>query len=258
MSYPPTPPDVEYSVTAEHIPWWSLNPATQQSDQQFTDEASQYNQNTALYNDIAPESLIHSGFGQFDTAHLELIPRRNTYPLYPVPPQLSHESSPLEYSQHSQLEFSYHEDFMQLPFEQQSLHTEFNHGYMSPPTTTTGSPTIGFPVFSTDVQPCKPETTNEFHLNERVESSIYIPRSPQVEVPENPLTCSLCFANFNGYYQKGNLKRHIKSCHPEYLLRAGEALPDKKKLQCMVCAMTFKRSDARKKPRVEGPQGALS
>ncbi|KAL5458473.1 hypothetical protein PMIN07_006195 [Paraphaeosphaeria minitans] len=52
-----------------------------------------------------------------------------------------------------------------------------------------------------------------------------------------------CKSKFTGEYQKGNLKRHLKSNHPELL----ESPADLEKLKCSLCPQSFKRSDARKK-----------
>lgn len=56
-----------------------------------------------------------------------------------------------------------------------------------------------------------------------------------------------CNSRFTGEYHKGNLKRHIKSNHPQLLLQNGESPENPRNLTCKYCGQYFKRSDARKK-----------
>ena len=64
-------------------------------------------------------------------------------------------------------------------------------------------------------------------------------RNPMVEKPANALRCDYCQKTFIGYYQRGNLRRHFKSCHSNAAITADRI--------CRVCENPFKRSDARKK-----------
>ncbi|KAF2464176.1 uncharacterized protein BDR25DRAFT_346849 [Lindgomyces ingoldianus] len=55
-----------------------------------------------------------------------------------------------------------------------------------------------------------------------------------------PLPCDYCDKVFTGYYQRGNLSRHINTNHPDV---SGLST----KLKCRVCPREYMRADARKK-----------
>lgn len=113
-------------------------------------------------------------------------------------------------------------------------------------TNTQGSTTPVASIYSA-AYPSPYSPTNSDGSATQPGSEIQGSRLPQVEKPSSPLECIHCGTKFNGYYQKGNLKRHIKSRHPELMFDHGESPGDLDKLKCGQCSRPFKRSDARKK-----------
>ena len=84
--------------------------------------------------------------------------------------------------------------------------------------------------------PINTSPTCESALKERTKNS----KEPMTERPSTRAWCQTCGQTFKGYYQKANLKRHMKSIHS----RGGEISDDR---VCRCCGLKFRRSDARKK-----------
>ncbi|KAL5393523.1 hypothetical protein DPSP01_000338 [Paraphaeosphaeria sporulosa] len=109
-----------------------------------------------------------------------------------------------------------------------------------------GGPYPYSPTFS-DQSPTQSQVTQPPKISQPEE--LYERESRPSPLPEETTFCLVpgCGSRFTGEYQKGNLKRHHKSNHPELLVQNGESPGDPKKLKCSVCSHIFKRSDARKK-----------
>lgn len=64
-----------------------------------------------------------------------------------------------------------------------------------------------------------------------------------------PLDCAYCGKRFRGQSQKGNLKRHIRSFHPNFAPNVDIGIMDTRRMQfkCRHCVKEYGRTDARRK-----------
>jgi hypothetical protein len=93
--------------------------------------------------------------------------------------------------------------------------------------------------------------TDQLHVGERPvaplmtmegENRKWVPLADAYIPIFRPLPCSICYIEFNGRYQRGNLKRHLKQNHRQ---EAGTI--DESDRTCRICARVYKRPDARRK-----------
>jgi hypothetical protein len=280
-----TPSAVGYTSATEEpfeFPnvWYQPALATQQSDPVFAAATSpQYVPVARPFNDVTYD---HGGgypsFGLYDVGSLHPgLLRRHTV----------HESHPMMaigYGYCAQYETELAASFPHIMPAPHDLPTSFENGLMSPRQTTTSSSRTSITSLHTGPPPYSPIASGTYQnlTNFNTESPpisassllpVPYPYSPttsdgsptqkQITMPlqgeqpnkhgpdpiPDPIPCNAlgCKAKFTGDYQKGNLKRHVKSCHPELVAQNGEIQRDLSKLKCSRCSFVFKRSDARKK-----------
>jgi hypothetical protein len=254
--------------------WFQLALPTQQSDAVFAVSTSPQCIPVARpFNDVTYDNIGYPAPDPYDVGSLQPgLLRRHTV-------HAPHSLIATGHGYGTQHETGFAASFPQYEPSHRELPPSFENGLMSPQQTTTSSSRTsitsldtGPPSYSpialstyqalTNFDPqSSPMSTSSLlgfsypHSPSISDGSPTIPlavEQPSINEPDptpESIPCQVlgCKAKFTGDYQKGNLKRHVKSCHSELLAPNGEIQRDLSKLKCSRCSFVFKRSDARKK-----------
>ncbi|KAF2447814.1 hypothetical protein P171DRAFT_232175 [Karstenula rhodostoma CBS 690.94] len=279
MFYTASPTEVGYTAATDQqfvdpTTWWQPASTPEHPNAVFTGTViPQYIPITKPPNDLAFGHVKYSASVPLDTRSFN---RRHTVHV----PQI------IERSYGPQYDIDLAASFPTYMLADQSYPSNFESGLMSPPSTTPSSrPSIaslnsysptapnicinqnnyntqGFPMSTSefpagkypyspaisDISPTQSQLTQPPQIHQL--EGPYDPESERIDKPLAETTFCYaegCDSKFTGEYQKGNLKRHLKSNHPELLVKNGESPGDPEKLRCSCCPQLFKRSDARKK-----------